>query len=152
MLFLRSLRGASPPWSPYQGAALDPLGALSGPQTPRLKGGTFKFFSGTSCSQKHWNPWLCLGCVPHFLSLFYLPLWISTNLIHNYKHHKKRKLLYIGMILVMCFPKILDFGLRGHLLHDHFSSCQRRKSWKRDIATIESLCRLTQMLKFYKLQ
>ena len=29
-------RGASPPWSPHQGSALDPLGALGGPQTPRL--------------------------------------------------------------------------------------------------------------------
>ena len=27
--------GALPPWPPYQGFALDPLGALSGPQTPR---------------------------------------------------------------------------------------------------------------------
>ena len=27
--------GALPPWLPYQGFALDPLGALSGPQTPR---------------------------------------------------------------------------------------------------------------------
>jgi hypothetical protein len=26
---------ALPSWSPYQGIALDPLGALSGPQTPR---------------------------------------------------------------------------------------------------------------------
>ena len=29
-------RGASPPWSPYQGFALDPLGGLGGPQTPCL--------------------------------------------------------------------------------------------------------------------
>ena len=27
--------GALPPWPPYQGFALDPLGALSGPLTPR---------------------------------------------------------------------------------------------------------------------
>ena len=31
----RASRGALPPWPPYQGFALDPLGALSGPQTPR---------------------------------------------------------------------------------------------------------------------
>ena len=30
-----SFRGALPPWLPYQGFALDPLGALSGPKTPR---------------------------------------------------------------------------------------------------------------------
>ena len=29
------LPGALPPWPPFQGFALDPLGALSGPQTPR---------------------------------------------------------------------------------------------------------------------
>ena len=30
------LPGGYVPWPPYQGFALDPLGALSGPQTPRL--------------------------------------------------------------------------------------------------------------------
>ena len=29
------LPGGFAPWPPYQGFALDPLGALSGPQTPR---------------------------------------------------------------------------------------------------------------------
>jgi hypothetical protein len=29
----QSFRGAWPPWAPYRGSALDPLG---GPQTPRL--------------------------------------------------------------------------------------------------------------------
>ena len=28
--------GLSPPWAPYQGSALDPLGTLSSPETPRL--------------------------------------------------------------------------------------------------------------------
>ena len=30
----RNFWGASPPWTPHQGLALDPLGTLSGPQTP----------------------------------------------------------------------------------------------------------------------
>ena len=32
----RASGGLSPPWALYQGSALDPLGTLSGPQTPRL--------------------------------------------------------------------------------------------------------------------
>ena len=31
----RSFRGASPPWSPHHGSALDLTGDLGGPQTPR---------------------------------------------------------------------------------------------------------------------
>jgi hypothetical protein len=32
----RASGGLAPPWAPYQGSALDPLGTLSGPKTPRL--------------------------------------------------------------------------------------------------------------------
>ena len=32
----QSFRGALPPWAHYQGSVLDPLGTLSGPQTPRI--------------------------------------------------------------------------------------------------------------------
>ena len=32
----RASGGLCPPWAHYQGSALDPLGTLSGPQTPRL--------------------------------------------------------------------------------------------------------------------
>jgi hypothetical protein len=32
----QSFQGALPPWAHYQGSAHDPLGTLSGPQTPRL--------------------------------------------------------------------------------------------------------------------
>ena len=35
LFIIKSFRGALPPWLPYQGFALDPLGALRGPQTPR---------------------------------------------------------------------------------------------------------------------
>ena len=34
-LYCRSFRGASSPWSPHQGSALDLTGDLGGPQTPR---------------------------------------------------------------------------------------------------------------------
>ena len=61
--YLRSFRGALPPWAPHQGIALDPPGALAAPWTPSLSFQYFHFFVLSPMCKcisihnylRHWN-------------------------------------------------------------------------------------------------